>query len=309
MEYVPIRVSTLRGDLSIDFDAYIKIGEKFILYVRKGDSFEGARLERLKEKKLRKMFIQPDQEDLYRNYLTRNIERAYDGASGASLQNRAEIVQGAQQSNIEEVMENPDDVSAYNEAKEAAAKFVKFIFQEDRAFAHILNIHNADQNIAHHGVTVSTLAICLAKKLSILDPTVTQMLTLGSLLHDFGHYNSPVNLARPLKDFSPAELAAYKTHPSQGAESLKNKKHFDTTVLTIIAEHEEFIDGKGFPRGLTESKLDPLSVITATANALDRLVTFEGVPKKEAAKKLMITAVGRHPLNHIQILGDLMSKL
>lgn len=309
MEYVPIRVSTLRGDLKIDFDAYIKINDKFILYIRKGDSFEGTRLDRLKEKKLRKMFIQPEQEALYRDYLTRNIERAYDGAGGASLQNRAEIVQGAQQSNVEEVMENPDDVTAYNETKGAAAKFVKFLSQEDQAFAHIININNADQSIAHHGVTVSTLAVCLAKKLGIVDPKQTQLLTLGALLHDFGHYHSPLTLNRPLKDFSTSELDVYKSHPGQGSESVKDKKHFDATVITIIAEHEEFIDGKGFPRGLTESKLDPLSVITASANALDRLVTFEGVPKKEAAKRLMITAVGRHPLNHIQILGDLMSKV
>ena len=57
MDYTTIRVSTLRGDQKINFDAYLKIGEKMVLYVRQGDSFEGDRLKRLKEKKLKKMFI------------------------------------------------------------------------------------------------------------------------------------------------------------------------------------------------------------------------------------------------------------
>ncbi len=39
MSHVPVRVSTLRGDQKVDFDAYIKINEKMVLYIRKGDSF------------------------------------------------------------------------------------------------------------------------------------------------------------------------------------------------------------------------------------------------------------------------------
>ena len=58
MDYVSIRVSTLRGDQKIEFNAYLKINEKMVLYLRQGDSFEGDRLKRLKEKKLRKRLLQ-----------------------------------------------------------------------------------------------------------------------------------------------------------------------------------------------------------------------------------------------------------
>lgn len=49
-DYLPIRVSTLRGDLQISFDTYVLINQKYILFCRKGDSFEGERLSRLKKK-------------------------------------------------------------------------------------------------------------------------------------------------------------------------------------------------------------------------------------------------------------------
>ena len=55
MTYVPIRVSVLRGDQKIGFDAFLEVNSKYILYLRKGDSFEGARLDRLKEKKVKKI--------------------------------------------------------------------------------------------------------------------------------------------------------------------------------------------------------------------------------------------------------------
>lgn len=308
--YVPIRVSTLRGDQDIGFDTYVKVNDKFILYLRKGDSFEGERLQRLKEKKLRQMFILPEDEHNYRSYLTRNIDMAYDAKSGKSLPIRAAIIQGHQQSKAESVFDKPDDEFVYADAKDSVKKFISFLEQEDpHAIKAILDIENFDQNIAHHGVTVSTYALALAKKLKIKDPGKLQLLTLGALLHDFEHFHSSLAINRPLKDFNEAELEIYKKHPALGAAKVKDKKHFDLSVINIILQHEEYIDGRGFPNQLNEIKCDPLAVIVGSANALDRIITFENIPRAEAAKKLMMTSVGRHPLKHLQMLGDIMTEL
>lgn len=309
MSHIPIRVSTLRGDQKIDFNAFVKINDKFILYLRQGDSFEGERLSRLKAKKLKKMFIVPEEENNYRNYVSRNIEMAYNKTSGVSMQNRADIIQGSQQSNTEAVMENPENEVLYLDTKDAAGKFAQFIMQEDEAFGQLMKIENTDQNLAHHGVTVSTLAVALAKKLGVTDEKQLQMLTLGSLLHDFEHAHSGVDIARPLDKFTQEELAIYKNHPRAGAQRLQDKKHFDQSVLNIIIQHEEYIDGKGYPMGLAENKLDPLAVIAASCNSLDRMITFEKVPRKEATKKLMVQHIGRHPLNHLQILSEIMNNV
>lgn len=308
MDYVSIRVSTLRGDQKIDFNAYIKINEKMILYLRRGDSFEGDRLQRLKEKKLKKMFILTDEEVSYRNYLQKNIEIAYDNNSNKDIGTRAEIIQGAQQSNAEEVFENPENVESYNYAKDAAGKYVNFIMSNAQALNSVMNLENTDKNIAHHGVTVSTLAIALAQKLGMSDPKKTQLLTLGALLHDYGHYNTNINLVQPLDKMTGEDLVNWKRHPQAGAEKVQDKKHFDQAVINIIAQHEETSNGTG-PMGLREKDMDPLAVIVSSANAMDRLITFEGVPKAEAAKKLMIEHVGKHPLQHLQFLNDIIKGL
>lgn len=308
MEYVPVRVSTLRGDQQVEFDAYVKLNEKYVLYIRKGDSFEGPRLTRLKGKKLKRMYIVPDDEENYRKYLSKNIEMAYDSNSGKSIETRSEVVQGIQQSNAENVMENVDSAEVYNEAKTGVARFVEFLQKENAAIAHILKLDNADRTIAHHGVTVSTLATALAAKLGITDSKSSQMLGLGGLIHDMEHFHSGLDLARPLSAFSGKELELYKEHPLSGATRLLDKKHVDKSVINIIVQHEEFVGGGGFPKGLRESQMDPLSVIVATANALDRLITFEGVPKKDAAKELMIRSVGKYPLEHMKALANIANQ-
>lgn len=306
MDYVPIRVSTLRGDQKIEFNAYLKIDEKFIMYLRKGDSFEGLRLNRFKEKKVRKIFILRDEEQAYLAYLARNIDSAYDRNSKVGLENRSAIVQGAQQANTEEIMENPGNAKAYEVAKDAAAKYAQFLMAEDKALSHILNIENFDQNIAHHGVTVSTLSVALAKKIKIDNPKTLQLLTLGALLHDYGHFESKLNLNTPVSQFSPEDLKLYKQHPMDGGVKVRDKKHFDQVVINIIAQHEECINGSGFPLKLSESKIDPLAIIVGTANALDRLITFEGVKIDQAVKTLMVNSVGKYPLVQIQMLGDIL---
>lgn len=308
MNYVSIRVSTLRGDQKIEFNAYVKINDKMILYLRRGDSFEGERLKRLKEKKLRKMYIITDEEESYRSYLQRNIETAYDSGSNKDLQTRADIIQGSQQSNAEEVFENPENEQSYGLAKDAAGKYVEFIANNTEALSAIMKIDNADKNVAHHGVTVATLSIALAQRLGVTDPKTTQLLTLGALLHDYGHHNSPLNVAQALSGMSPADKLLWSKHPIEGSQKVQDKKHFDKSVINIIAQHEETINGEG-PLKMFERDLDPLSVMVSSANAMDRLITFEGVAKTEAAKKLMIEHIGRHPLPQIQILNEIIRGL
>lgn len=308
MSYISIRVSTLRGDQKIDFNAYVKINDKMVLYLRRGDSFEGDRLKRLKERKLRKMYIVTEDENNYLSYMQKNIEMAYDNSSNKDVQSRAEIIQGVQQGNVEEVFDNPENVMSYNYAKDAAGKYVDFIMSSTQALSAVINIDNPDKNIAHHGVTVATLSIALAQKFGITDPKRTQLLTLGALLHDYGHHNSPLNVSQPLAQMNAQDKALWIQHPTEGAARVQDKKHFDQTVINIISQHEETINGLG-PLKLFEKDQDPLAVLVSSANAIDRLITFENVPKHDAAKKMMIEQVGNHPLQHIQHLNEILKGL
>ncbi len=305
MSYISIRVSTLRGDQKIGFNAYVKINEKMILYLKQGDSFEGPRLKKLKEKKLRQMFILTDEEQKYLNYLKVNIESAYDNKTTSSIDTRAEIIQGSQQGNVEAVFENPQDADSYNKTKEDAGKYVQFILNTTGAANALLNIENTDQSLAHHGVSVSTLAVALAKRLNINDEKKVQLMALGALLHDYGHNINPINLAMPLTSMTPENLKIWKEHPRVGAENVRNTKHFDATVLNIILQHEEKVNGTG-PMKMLEKDQDPLATIVASANTADRLLSFEKVSKLDIPKKMTVDYMGMHPLTHIQHLGEIL---
>ncbi|MCX7978795.1 MAG: HD domain-containing protein [Bdellovibrionaceae bacterium] len=306
MDYTSIRVSTLRGDQKIGFNVFLKIGEKWILYLREGDSFEGDRLKRLKEKKLKKMFIKTEDEEKYRNYIQQNIDMAFDDKSGRDIKTRAEVVQGIQQSNVEEVFEKPENEMAYNIARDSAGKYVQFILNNKQAFPAVMAIENLDRSLSQHCVTVSTMAIALAQRENITDQKSLQLLTLGALLHDLGHRDASYEIARPLESFTAEDMKLYMNHPKIGAQLAQDKKHFDQLVINIIAQHEECLDGSGFPQGLKANSMDPSVLIVATCNQFDRLMSFEGVGRDQVAKKIMLDKVGRYPLPYLQKLSEIL---
>lgn len=308
MDYVPVRTSTLRGDQETSFDLHIFLRDKYILYIRQGDHFEGARLDRLREKKLRKMYIPADQEENYRNYIEKNLDMAYSNSSEKSLDARANIVQGHQQSNAEEVMENPEDAEAYNNAKDGCSKYLDFLELNPDAMKTVLSIENSNKDLGHHGVTTATIAVAMASKLGITDKEELKILSLGCLLHDMGHLHHAVEYRRPLSELTADEMQVFKDHPKVGAEVTKDKQHFDQKVINIIMQHEEMLDGSGFPQRLTDKKIDRMALICGAANKYDRLVTFENMEAKDAIKKLMIDNVGRYPLEYLNALKAVLKE-
>lgn len=139
-----------------------------------------------------------------------------------------------------------------------------------------------------------------------MDPKIQQLMSLGALVHDFGHQDSGLEIDRPITAMTPAEKETYLKHPAHGSQQLQDKKHFDQLVLNIVAQHEEHIDGSGFPAGLREKDMDPAVVIVSSANAFDRLITIEGISPADAGKRIMMEKVGHYPLSHIQKLTEIL---
>ena len=309
MEYTPVRVSTLRGDQKIDFDLYVKLPTKYIHYAREGSQFNKERIIRLKEKKVRKLYIPADQEELYQNYISLNLDNAFSKDSSASVESRAHIAQGMTQASVEEVFEDPGSESAYNHAKEVTKKYTDFLLSNDKALSSIMEIQNTDKDLAHHCTRVASLSVNLAIEIGLSDKKQLELLALGASLHDFGLYDTDLNWQRPTSEMTPEELALYKEHPKKGAESLQDKKHLDQAVITIIMEHEELGNGKGFPQGLQDKKIDRLAKIVGLCNLYDRLVTFEGRSDEEAIKQMAFDSVGSFPLENINALKKILKSL
>jgi putative nucleotidyltransferase with HDIG domain len=305
-DFQPVRVNTLRGDIKIPFDIYIKVAGKFIHYCRAGDSFEGVRLGRLKAKKLKELFIRPEDMPPYEQYLEQSIEAAFDSKSNKSLEVRAEVIEGFQETAAEQFMEQPASEVAYNHVRSAVARFVRFLSETPNALQAILKIENPNASITHHSVNVATIAMFMTMNTEHKDSPQLPTLALGALLHDIDHMSSGVDITKPIKQMSKEELADFKEHPMRGAQKLQSVTFPDQLVMNVILQHEEACDGTGFPKGLLEKDIDPLVLYASVANAYDRLVSFNKMSPKDAMKDLLIDKMGLLPLPLLQVLQNIL---
>jgi HD-GYP domain-containing protein (c-di-GMP phosphodiesterase class II) len=306
-DFTPIRVATLRGDLKIPFDVYIKIAGKFIHYCRRGSSFEGSRLDRLKSKKLKKMFIRPEDEIPYRQYLEASIDAAY-GQKDKPIEIRAEVIQGFQQAEAEQYMEDPMDEMSYKHVRSSVQRFVEFLEKEPRSVQALLKLKNTDHSVTHHSVNVASLSASMVIETQMREGVPLHLLALGCMVHDIEHFYSDMDLTKPPSQMPKEELEVYERHPLAGAHRLQGVTFLDQLVVNIITQHEEHADGSGFPKGLLGDEMDPLVLIAATANAYDRLISFESLSPKDALKTLLIDKMGVYPLNYLQALQDILKK-
>lgn len=305
-EYVAIHVNTLRGDIKIPFDVYVKVGSKYILYVRQGSSFEGERLDRLKAKKLRKMYVRPDDDIPYRQYLEESIDSAYDLKSDKDIAVRAEVIQGFQQAASEQYMEDPQYEFSYNHMKSSVQRFAEFLTKSPATAYTMVRLKNTDQSISQHSVNVAALSTLVALNSKYKDSAKIPLLATGCMIHDLEHFATGFNVGRPLKDMPKNELTLYKEHPLKGATRIQTAGFMDQLVINVVLQHEEDCIGSGFPKGLFEKDMDPLVLVAASVNAFDRLVSFEGLKIRDAMKHMFLDKLGSYPLDLIQVLQRLV---
>lgn len=297
----------MRGDLKIPFDVYVYVAGKYIHYCRSGDSFEGKRLDRLKAKKLKKMYIKPEDQIPYKQYLEQLIDAAYN--KSRPLEIRAEIIQGFQQAESETYMEDPLNPDQYNHLRSSMQRFVEFLKDEPTGAGAILKLENIDLSITHHSVNVATLTTAMTLDLKLKENPQMALLALGCMVHDIDHFYTGVDLTKPWQELEATAKLAYKAHPMNGAMKLQGAKFLDQIVVNIVLQHEEYSNGTGFPKGTLEKDMDPLVMVAATANAYDRMVSFEKATPKEAIKKMFIDKMGLYPLNFIQSLQKVLKQM
>lgn len=307
-KYVPIRVSTLRGDKPITFDAYVRVAGKFILFCREGDSFENARLDRLKGKKLNRMYILNEHEAAYKTYMTENIRNAWTAAAKQNIDARAQIIQGVLQGAAEDLMEDLSNDANYNVLMSAAKQFQNFVVTEEQALKALMKIQNEDNNVAAHGLNVASLSIGIAEEMKIFkEPADMGAMIVGALLHDVEHAKNNLDRTYPAKKLPPNEYAIFSKHARDGAAKIREHDFYHPMISKIVEQHEELLDGSGL-NNTKERDMEIIPMIVATANAYDHYLHYEGMDTKEALRAILMERMGQLSLDTMKALQNSLKK-
>lgn len=302
MSYVPIRLSTIKPEKGLDFNVYLKLNTKFLLYIRTGDGLDRDRYKKLKDKKVRQLFIESDDEERYQAFLDSALSAAMDDPN-MSNEDRANTAVGVGRAAVEDIHEDPESRSAYAMVERAAKGIVNIVGKKSGVLKEFVQKLKGSEAavIFKHALSVSSLATCFGEYLGIEDEEL-QNISTAAMMMDVGMMNMPEDknhlFTTDYSEFSKEDWDLYKTHPKHSYDLLCEKEWVSPAVLDLILNHEERKSGDGFPNGKMDLNL--AHQVLALCSSYDRRVTCLGQDRKEALKDIQINELGNFDLDTIK---------
>ena len=106
-------------------------------------------------------------------------------------------------------------------------------------------IEAKDPYTAGHQHGVRQLAVCIARELNLSEDKI-EGIRIASLIHDIGKIGLPAEiLSKPIK-LSDVEYSLVKDHSKMGYDILKSID-FSYSIVEIVLQHHERLDGSGYP--------------------------------------------------------------
>jgi putative nucleotidyltransferase with HDIG domain len=144
----------------------------------------------------------------------------------------------------------------------------------------ILNLSSDDEYTYQHSVQVGVLSYYISRWLGYSEE---KALTAGKagFLHDIGKSRiDPAILSKPAR-LTDEEFEIIKTHPVHGHQILVEAYGDKSPISLAALQHHERMDGRGYPKGLTDSQIDPVAKIVAVADIYSAMICSRVYQKEQ----------------------------
>lgn len=288
-DFCRIQVEILPKVAPLNVDIYIKLSEQKLLKIfRKGDVFDLNDLDRyLNQKKIHFFYIKNSDVGEFLDHLALHIELVIKEGNVKLPIARSSAFQTAAGANeaLQEIIKSIGPSSHVQELIESNVKLAIKSIGAHPKLRDYLNILSQDKTkyISEHSFMVGQIACVIASMMEWNSDATFTKLSLAAFFHDLVLRNPELaaidnltDLEKYKRQFTDAEIKSYKLHPIASAELIQMMKDIPQDVENIVLQHHERPDGTGFPRGLTNSQILPLSAIFIVAHDITQYAITHG---------------------------------
>ncbi len=269
--HVPIKLRVARDVASGKFDFYLKLsGTNFVKITNQGTDFTDTELMKLSSKGITEIYIKASESHEFLRIWEQHLhERLFkkgaplDSALAIQCLEQVERIAHAFGWSVESIKASQKIVKeaiATLNRNETVSALLKKKFEEKGS------------SYTQHVGLLCYLSCIMCAELNMEE--AQEKLVMASLMHDLSideTYYPKIEewnkLARDLNNRSP-EVVKYRLHPLYASQIAQSIDILPPDVDQIILQHHESADGKGFPRGLTASRIHYLSSIFIMAEDL-----------------------------------------
>jgi HD-GYP domain-containing protein (c-di-GMP phosphodiesterase class II) len=269
-----IRVSPLKGDIYIRLSA-----EKFVKMFKSGDEFDTADLQKYYETKgVEYMYLRREETAEF----IRKFRAELDELLTRNDVKQEEVMQTVEMSQ-EAIQELVHRVGFTEEVQELAKKNVQLTLKTIGAHPRLQDLLKKVQNegnyLSQHSTLLAHVTCCIAKEMEWGSDSTFSKLVLASFMHDvslsdpeLAKINSMKELEERKSQFAADAVKGYHLHPARSADIVRNFKEIPADVDLIVQQHHERPNGSGFPRGLQNNYIAPLSAVFIVGHELTQAI-------------------------------------
>jgi len=127
---------------------------------------------------------------------------------------------------------------------------------------------------AQHSMNVSALSIIMGKAMGFSNRELEDVGVCG-MLHDVGKTRLPSDLLEKTTKLTDAEVSEMQKHTHYGRDILMSSQNVMSGAADVAFTHHEWINGKGYPNGITHDSIPVYSKIVAIAEAYDNMTAIQ----------------------------------
>ena len=162
---------------------------------------------------------------------------------------------------------------------ERATSHITNSIEQNGLSAWLDDVRRHHEGTFQHCLLVTGVAIGFALDLGFASRDVNQ-LGMAATIHDIGKARIPLSILDKTERLDPDEIEIMKSHPVIGFELLKDIPGISAGSLAGVRHHHEYLDGSGYPDGLTAAQLPDLVRMLTISDIFAALI--ESRPYKPA---------------------------
>jgi HD-GYP domain-containing protein (c-di-GMP phosphodiesterase class II) len=288
-EFTRIKIQDFYSGNTTVFDYYIRLSKnKYVKILHQGDFFEESRIKKYAdEKDIEHLYFKTNERASYINFINQVLEKMLVSKE-KNAEKKIRTTKNLAEKYIEEIYTVGLKPQLLEEGKKICQNMYNLIQSDPDLSDFMAMYEERDPTANAHLFLVSFFATIIAKNLEWSSQRTIELVAFASLLHDIGMLKLPQDIRESEVDqLNPEQFEKYKEHPKMGSEMLQQYPLVSESVRQIVYQHHEYVNGEGFPNGLTGIKTYPLAKIVALANEFANCLTKKRIPPLQVLKEFI----------------------
>lgn len=306
--YFRIRMSTLHPGKITNFDIYLQLDGRMIVYLRAGDRLADGKIQTLNTKDTgNSFFVKTEDKQKYRDWVREEMNRL-----DLDPMSKAKILRESSLAIMEDLFENPDVHTALDNSRPIITDFIKFMEEEPEAMKFLISLSGHDFYTYNHSLDVGIYSLGLGGALGF-DAKTLEELGVASMFHDIGKRNVDLAILCKKGPLDDAEWEQMKRHPQYGLMILNEHEGISDAIKAACFEHHESWSGNGYPQQISANEIHPFARIVAITDTYDAMTTQRSynVPMKplDAVTMMKEKLAGRYDPDMLKAMYSVLFKM